>query len=175
VVFNRQARIDNTNNSINNIICGIKNGVMLDGTNFDAVEFYKLLPFDNQVTAKEILNDFGAKQRSDFLTRFRSLLTTVVPEHCDEIIKYMVDNNITTTALRPFSTSLIYRTNYILEGRELTTEDKDVILSYIDENNMPKVEGAFDAVRKKLLNGEITKDDVKSKKYVPTLKCTLIP
>jgi len=48
-------------------------------------------------------------------------------------------------------------------------------MGYIRENGLPMVGKSYDAVRKKYLNGEITKEDVKSKKYVPFNKPIMAP
>lgn len=172
---NRNKRIENTRNAVDNMVCGIKTGYLLDGTPFDEVEFLKLIPFSDQQTARELLNDFGAKQRSEFSSRIRSLLTTINPDECDTIIRYMGEHSMDSLSFRPLDMREIYNTKFIVSGREITSSDKDIILSYISENSLPMVYKSFDAVRKKYLNGEITKDDVKEKKYIPPFKCTLVP
>lgn len=172
---NRSIRMDNVKSAIANMACGIKTGCLLDGTPFDELEFLKLVPFSDQQTAKELLNDFGAKQRSEFSSRIRSLLTTVNPDECDTIIRYMADHSIDSASFRPLNMREVYDTRFIVSGREITDSDKDIILSYISENSLPFVYKSFDVVKAKYANGEISKEDVKEKKYIPPFKCTLVP
>ncbi len=49
----------------------------------------------------------------------------------------------------------IMNTRYIINGEELSKESKEEILKYMEDRNIPFIQGAFGAVKNKYLAGEL--------------------
>jgi len=173
--YNQKLRINQNLSDMNEIVRGIKTGKTLDGKEFDAVEFLKLIPFFDMDSSKEVLNDFNIRKGADFSTRIRTLFNYFYPNDYREILTFLNENKIDNVSFQQLREKDVYGTKIIVNGREITEEDKHVIMGYIRENGLPMVGKSYDAVRKKYLNGGITKEDVKSKKYVPFNKPIMAP
>lgn len=174
---NRKLRIMLTNAKINEIVCGIKTGFLSDGTPFDAVEFIKRLPFYDNETGREILTDFNISlfAKSDFNIKMRALITKLLPNDSELFLKCMHKHRIDNSTVQPLNLKEVYATRYFVNGKEIKQDETELMLCYMKENNIPMINRGLSLTRDKYLNGEITKKDVKVKKYVPQSRYTLIP
>lgn len=172
---NRVNRISKNTANLGNIANGVKTGYTLDGKVFDIIEFLKRIPFWDLESSREVLDDFGVRKGSEFSLRIRALIKQVMPEYYHEILKYLNENNIDTYYFQPLREKDVYGIKLTVNGREVTKEDKDIIMNYIKENDLPMVVKSYEVVRNKYLDGEITKDSVKSETYEAPKKYTLVP
>ncbi|MBO5376110.1 MAG: hypothetical protein J6A52_04595 [Bacilli bacterium] len=174
---NKKIRIMLTRAKVNEIMCGIKTGFLSDGTPFDEIEFIKRLPFYDTETGREILTDFNISlfAKSDFNIKLRALITKILPKDFETFLRYAHKCRIDNGTVQPFNLKELYATRYFVNGREIKQEETELMLSYMKENNIPMINRGLSIVRDKYLNGQITKKDIKEKKYIPPHKCTLIP
>ncbi len=181
---NRTTRIKEVKMRIEEIANGIQTGFLSDGRKFDVLEFFRIFPFVDGPSTNEILTDFGSKYNhlTKNIIRSKYFLEENFPQYSDIIHKYMAQNKINNGSGKTFLDTYrrldigeIYRTRHIINGREITDEDKDKVLSYLKENNIPLISMAYSAAVNKYINGELNCSKVKAKRLTINNGQTLIP
>ena len=157
----RQRRYDARSN-IRDIYSGITTGYTRSHTKFDELECYNLLPFRSIDNLNELLDDFKSKNAPTLEMKFRKLIETVEPEMAPTIYKYLIDHKIITRPHNMTTFEDIKRENVIINDRQVTDEEKETIVRYIDLHNTPLYCRAVTLVRNKVLNGEISLDKEKN-------------
>lgn len=153
---------ENYKEIIKDLAFGINNGTLKDGTKFDFLEFLKRVPF--------ILD------KEDFIHNLTVFMKKNNKDEMSIILKYIKENNMYNPRFfYDISVPAIYQTKIIINGRELTDADKDFIVNYIKDNNMPFITKTYMLVREKYLNGELKNNKVKKNKKENYKKRVLIP
>lgn len=128
----------------------IKTGISSDGTAFDLLEFLKRVPFKNSKNFVHSIEDFMKRNN---------------PQECNIIMGYIRRNRLhLPSAFKLLDIRAIYSIKTIVNGVEITNEDNNLIIEYLNINNIPLINSAYILVRKKYLNGEITKDMINEQK-----------
>lgn len=148
---NKKSRQFLTVKKVNNLYKGLTTGVTEDGERFDLVEFYKNVPFYDIETSKETLSDFDAPGSSTIDRKIRSLINVIKPEYSQEIMKYIYSNNLFGLLPKEMSEKEIRETNYFVNGIELSSEDKEIIIKYMKKYRIPFLLKAYNAVRDRYL------------------------
>lgn len=154
-------RRDNTRRCIRELYDAIGNGKTKEGIPFDELEFYNLLPFKNDRNLVELMDDYGVKKAATAEMRFKKLIEMVEPEKVDRIFNYMISHNIRLNPNSMMSHGDIKRENFIHNGKQITSEDKDVIISYLNTRNTPLYTKAVSLLRNKVMDGVISFDENK--------------
>lgn len=177
VALNSKVRATIAKDKLDNIISGIETGYLLDGSEFNEIEFFKLLPFYNKESAKEISSDFGiVSSVAEVWDRLRVLVRELYPESLGKFYSYTNARRINNRALESFNIDDIYNTFVSVNGRVVTDEEKTEILKYMEENSIPMISKAYTLVRNQfLVNGFSHNLDPKVKRYTPSKKYTLVP
>lgn len=133
--------------TISNLATGIRTGVLVDGTKFDLLEFIKRVPFKNSHNFYYVINNFML--RNNF-------------SDCQIILNYIYNNQLhLPNVFKPLNVSSLYNIKTIINGKELTREDIDIIVEYMNQNNIPLIRKTYGIIRKMYLNDEINVDTVK--------------
>ena len=161
---NYRERRYRTRCSFNEMYRGITTGKTRFGHDFTLLEFAMLYPFKNIDTLNELIEDFGATKGSNIDIKTKNLIRKVVPEKADTIIKYMVDNKMYLNGYNPMTERDIRNTRMIIGDREVTEEDKDDIIRFMNYHEMPYYPKVFNLVRDRQLSEGLYPKDVKSLK-----------
>jgi hypothetical protein len=131
-------------------------GELENGETYDVLDFYSNLPFYSNDTVKELLTDFGAKKGVNLNQNMKYLIEHVEPIYARCILDYIKRNNLYFSN-RPFTLhkDSILKTKYIINGKELTDEDKSNIVRYMENRNIPFVIDTFTVVKNRYANGEL--------------------
>ncbi len=165
----KNARKTITITRLNNLYNGIKTGLNRDGSEFDELSVYRNLPFYDNASALEVLGDFEVSNVYQLDRKLKMLVDKVKPEATRDIhmciIKYGpfkgAIQNVDATVM---SEREIYTTNFIVRGVELTDQDKEKIMNYMRNNDIPFLPRCFSAVRDRYLDGSLDIDEVKTLK-----------
>ena len=144
---------------------GVTTGVTPSGKKFDKVRFYSNLPFYNQETSKSIINDFGFKNLPTVSQRFRVLFENLCWSDANEIMKYVYTNRLIEDNPRLIREEDAKNIRYIVNKKELSSEDVEKILNYMKSKNIPLLHKAFEACKTKY-----TKEGLPPRKLVLTPK-----
>lgn len=153
-----RARKYDTRRKIREMYDGIVNGKTREGYPFDELEFYNALPFRDDRNLAELLEDFQCKGAPTQEAKFKKLVETVEPEKASTIYSYMIEHKIVLKANLMMSHSDIKRENVIRNGKQITEQDKDVIIRYLNARNTPLYTKAVSILRNKVIDGVITLD-----------------
>ena len=153
-----RSRKYDTRRKIREMYDGIVNGKTREGIPFDELEFYNLLPFRDERNLVELLEDFNCKGAPTSEARFKRLVETVEPEKASTIYSYMIEHKIVLKSNLMMSRHDIKRENVIRDGKQITKEDKDVIIRYLETRNTPLYTKAVSLLRNKVIDGVITLD-----------------
>ena len=159
---NRKIRCLKISETLADLAYGIKNNEFPNGSPFDLLEFIKRVPF---------------KKSKNFIYELTAFLERNNPQDKDTIMNYLYNNKLhLPTALAPLDINDIYKTKNIINGRELTYEDKTNIINYLKVNNIPLVNKAYSFAKVKYLNGEIALELIRKETIITKKKgITLIP
>lgn len=181
-IENKEIRTACVKDSLDNIIEGIKTGYLKDGSKFDLSEFFRLFPFRDNASVSELTSDIGLVNKLILFPSARRYLENTYPEYVAPIFKYISANRLNITrdlntydAYLPIRISEIYKTKHIVNGKEVTDSDKDNVLAYMMEKEMPMVSRAYSATLDKYLRGELTIDKEKQKTLSRSIGQTLVP
>lgn len=155
--------------TIDNLINGIKTGLLNDGTPFDLLQFIKRTPFKGKDYYMDAILSFAQKNNSDGF----------------EILnKYLRENNFNYMGVfKPLNLKELYSTKVTVNDREITKEDIDNILDYLRLKKIPIIAKSYTYVRNKYLAGEITpemieelrKENPQKENEKAKVKCFIIP
>jgi hypothetical protein len=161
---NQKERKIRTFEKINNLFTGIKTGSLPNGEEFNRIEAYRNLPFYDEITAKECIEDFNVKS-APFLTRkIKLLLESIEPYKSTAIMNYLYQEDlIGSTNPSLITEDDIYKTLIIYDGKEMTKEDKQNILGYMKQTRVPFLSRAFNEVRKEYYNGNIKRNKIEKR------------
>lgn len=149
---NKELRKKDVLRKISNLIEGVKTGKLGDNTDFNTVEYFANLPFYDDVSSKEVLNDFGIKLQSNLSLRLKALLFAIDNENTPSVLNYANANRLNFDYMqRMISKKEIIETNIIMDHYKLTLEDKIEIINYMRKRKIPFLPKAFDEVKKKYL------------------------
>ena len=147
---------------MHNLYVGITTGALLDGTKFDLLEFIKRLPFK--------------KVGTKFCYEITNFLRKNNPTEEATIMIYIKDNKLDKESFNyALNVNYLYQTKCVINGREITNEEIDLIIEYLKQNNIPVVNKTYLLAREKYLNNEIDLEDVMAKKWKKPIERTLIP
>lgn len=148
--YNRKVACFKNAMTIKDIAKGIETGYLSDGTKFDMLEFIKRVPFKREPDLIEALSSFG---RSGVLGE------------CRVLIDYIYRNNLNKiNSLSFISKEDTINTRSYINGTEITKEMNKIVFDYLESNNIPTVNRAYNVVLRKLLSGEITEEMVEKQK-----------
>ena len=109
----------------------------------EVLEFLRRIPF---ITSRTFVNKL-----MEFMKRNNSI------EEYNAIMSYMAKNRLFDKNLtKPLAIEELYKERTIINGREITKEDNDIILEYMKENKYPMIRKSYVLVRKKYLNDDIS-------------------
>lgn len=147
---------------MHNLYVGITTGALLDGTKFDLLEFIKRLPFK--------------KVGTKFCYEITNFLRKNNPTEEATIMIYIKDNKLDKESFNyALNVNYLYQTKCVINGREITNEEIDLIIEYLKQNNIPVVNKTYLLAREKYLNNQINLDDVVIKNCEKPIERTLIP
>jgi hypothetical protein len=139
---------------------GITTGVTPEGIPFDELECYSLFPFRNTKNLNELIKDFKAKNASSLNGKISNLLNEVMPENkAITIYDYMLNHNIIPHVDNHVSEKEIINTKNIVNGEEVTKEQKEVMIKYLRVRKVPTYPRVITLVRDKVLSGNIFYDN----------------
>jgi len=141
---------------LNNLYEGITTGY-INGEEFDDIELVKNLPFYNEEDSKEALNNLELKGAPNYSQRLKKVLEYVCPDKKDVIYKYIINKKL-VNGDSTLKKEEFYRTGYIIGGRKITDNDKDIIVNFIEDNNLPPISFSYRAVMQKYLDGTLKKN-----------------
>ena len=166
--FNKGLRILEVTGRMNNIKTGVKTGKLPNGEEFDRLAFYANFPFYKEEYTREILKDFNARNAGYIDQRFKALMQQMVPESTYDILKYVFDNKLLSSTSTPINEKVINNTRNIINGREITDEEKAKMIEYMNDNRISWLTIGFQEVRDRYLAG--TLDLESGKKLVKETK-----
>lgn len=152
---NRSMRRAIVMEKLQNIKCGVETGYTKEGTPFDSIEFFANMPFYNDLSAKEVFEDFEISNVPFLDKKLKSLLFKVDSESAPKIVKYIYSNELLCNGSKQFKEQEIYNTRCSVDGRLITDEEKRLILGYIKERNIAPLERAYKEVRDRYLDGTL--------------------
>lgn len=158
---NKMIRMSETARKVDNIKAGVTTGYTNDGYEFDEVEFYANLPFDDNFTYKEVFEDFGLRKMPSFDKRFRVVLEELCPENSRDIMGYVYEKSVLYNNPSKITENSIMNTTFILEDQSLSDEAKQEIIAYMKRRNIPFLSCAFNAVKNKYVTKGLEKEDQK--------------
>lgn len=141
---------------LNNLYEGITTGY-INGEEFNDIELAKNLPFYGEEDAKEALKNLELKGAPNYSQRLKKVLEYVCPEKKDVIFKYLIGKKL-ANGDNILKEAEFYRTGYIIGGREITDNDKDIIVNFIKDNNLPPINFSYRSVIQKHLDGTLKKN-----------------
>lgn len=125
---------------------------------FDAVEFYKNLPFSDFETANEVIEDFGLKKLSSIDQKLKTILGNFYPDDLKVMCKSIYDKGLITRDLNRISEHEIRNMNYMKNDVVLTSQMKEDIVNYMKKENLPFLVVVYNAVRNKCLENGLDND-----------------
>ncbi len=155
------ARKTETINNVNEIYNGIITGKLPNGEDFTDIELYARVPYYTEETCKELLSDFNARSYKMIAKKIGSIVEKINPDIVRTITDYIGRNNLFGTDQPMITEKEIYGTEFVLNNKKLTDEDKDNIISYMKERRIPFLYKAFNTVKKEYLNNNIKVDKPK--------------
>ncbi len=128
---------------INNLIIGINSGFFEDGKEFSILELIKRLPFKG--------TDRPIKELHKFVL-------TIMPEG-RPLLDFLGRNNLITNGCAKNDDKYWFKqvigSKYTINGREVTPEENNMLITYMIHNQIPMYSKMFMYVRKLYLNGEL--------------------
>ncbi len=152
---NKIQRMDDVSRKIRNIVSGVKTGKTTDGEDFDKIEFYVNLPFYDEMSSRETLEDFNIRKTPFIDQRFKSILLALAPQETYDVLKYSLNNKLLSSKSHTITEKEIAETRYTVNGITLTDEGKQHIINYMKERKMPWLALAFQEVRDRYLDGTL--------------------
>lgn len=167
-------------NALKNIECGIRTGGVLDGTEFDILEFWKRIPFKYSKGKKtdflefKKLNPYIYFHSNDFYKQIENFTrATMSSEESKTILKYMKDNNIkdyryiSADELRKKYSGTTTIINWdTKERKKFSSEDFENVIYYMKNNKYPFLIKVFTIAQQKYINGEINVEELKAEEKV---------
>ena len=139
---------------------GITTGITPEGIPFDELECYSLFPFRNTKNLDELIKDFKAKNASSLNGKIANLLNEAMPVNkAITIYDYMLNHNIIPRVDNHVSEKEILNTKNIVNGKEVTKEQKEVMIKYLRVRKAPTYPRVITLVRDKVLSGNIFYDN----------------
>ena len=148
---NRLARQLDVIRKIENLRSGTTTGHTTDGSKFDEIEFYCNLPFYDIDSSNVVCDDFKVRKAQTVDKRIRDLCDVICFTNTNDIMKYMYDHKIIYRNPSLIKEEDIMKTNYSVNGKELTQEGKVAIVKYMKARNIPFIAPAFSAIKNRYL------------------------
>jgi len=115
----------------------------------EVLEFLRRIPF---ITSRTFVNKL-----MEFMKRNNSI------EEYNTIMSYMAKNRLFDKNLtKQLDIEELYKEITIINGREITKEDNDIIINFMRENRYPMIRKSYVLIRKEYLNGNLNLDKKKS-------------
>ena len=158
--INKKIRFIKNKVTIQELAVGIRTGFLPNGEKFDTLEFIKKTPFKGK--------DFA-----NIIAEF--MKTSHMPEF--EIVMNYINNNKLhlPSTFKEIDINELYNIKIIVGNRELTKEDIDYIIEYLNLNNIIITNKTFTLARNKYLNGEINIEEIKKSNKKEFKERILIP
>ena len=163
---------------------GIKTGIFTDGTNFDMLEFYKRLPFADEIGRRDFadcceVNPLIIDSKLIFgrIDKFTEIADPVSNKIIMDFVRIKrisrirmmkeVDLKYKYQSITRFCKKVIDSNgNEFIIDKELTTSDIDKVINYMKVNNLLFLEPIFILVLERYFIGEIKLDEGKHHKLV---------
>ena len=159
---NKLFRIEETRNKCLRINEGIETGEV-DGHEFTQIDFFKMLPFYEYDRRKEIVNDLNIRNNGFNLCCLRNVFSVLGADK-KLFIQYTNKENISESSFDKVKEKEFLKDGLIVNGILLDDEDKNNIISYMKDENIPMIKGALYAVRQAYMNETLhTKEKGKEK------------
>ncbi len=156
---NREMRKSAAIRKVEEIKYGVIGETLENGEKYDALDYYSNFPFYSIETTKELLDDFGIKKGVNLNQNIKILMRHIEPENIDLILDYIGRNNLYFSNYPvEIKKESILNTKYIINGRELTDEDKDNIVRYMENRGIPFVIDTFTIVKNRYAKNELDID-----------------
>ena len=144
--INKKIRFIKNKKTIEELAVGIKTGFLPNGEIFDMLEFIKMVPFKGK----------------DFASVIEDFMKTSNMSEISIIMNYINSNKLhLPTAFKEIKLDELYNTKMIVGNREITKEDIDYIIEYLNLKNILVTYKTFTFARNKYLAGEINIEKLK--------------
>lgn len=171
-VENIKKRYDERINSLKEIANGIKTGKLSDGTSFDILQFWKLVPFKYFHGLQMELHEYkkyvnpaiSQLPTSSFYHDIRNFITVALPEEKDTILKYMCKHEAFSFNYITLNEMIDNQRTVISQQREMPTgelvdidfgiDDIINIFKYINYHKLPSLTQVYSEVKERYINGE---------------------
>lgn len=157
-LYEKGERQYKTIKDINDLAEGIAKGNIYDGDLENVIEVYSKLPIYNEEADSEILDDFKVRNDHYFIQKIKGIVRKIRPNAEKDIISYIIKNSMIDKEQIMTSENEIYRTDFVIDGKELTKEDKTNIINFMKEERIPFLSRAFNIVKDEYIKGNLEKD-----------------
>ena len=156
VNLNRELRKTGTMSRVDNLT----KGIFEQGDAYDEIEYFKNLPFYDDETAKEILEDFGLKNASTFEGKLKNLLVALKPGSAARVLDYIQSNRLffgLTNQKEKEETLKSVGYSIPEKGIHIGEDDVEYIISFMRQEKIPLLRTTFRVVRDKYISGCLEK------------------
>ena len=171
-VDNIRKRYDERVNSLKEISTGIKTGKLSDGTQFDILQFWKLVPFkyfrglqmELREYKKYVNPAISQLPDSSFYKNIRNFVSDTLPEETDIILKYMCKNKAFSFRYTTLDEMVNNQKNIITQKKKMAngelvdidfkTDDVVNIFKYINYYKLPPLVQVYSVLKERYINGE---------------------
>lgn len=146
--------------TMKNIINGIKTGYLFDGTEFNELEFWRIIPFINRDYGNNELDDLKeidckVTRHNSFTERVRDFTLHFLPNDHHYICEYLRDNKIQERSILYFDDNIYTNVNIVINDRIVTKNDITLVINYIKNNNLPRIRRVLAIILRKYFDNEI--------------------
>lgn len=184
---NIRKRFDDRVKSLKEIAKGIRTGELSDGTTFDILQFWKLVPFkyfhglqmELHEYHKNITSRIPLTPDSSFYSNIRNFITPTLWDEKDVVLGYMRENNIksfkyiTLDEVIKIQRGTISQKKVLPNGETIEVEfdidDIIKIFKYMGYYNLPSLAQVYSILKERYLNGQdLSVPEFKEQKeYIP--------
>lgn len=163
--------------TMKNIVHGIKTGYLFDGSEFDELKFWRIVPFINRESSNnEFLDlreiDPNITRHHTFNNRLRDFSLRFLLDDHSLICKYLNEYKIVERSVLYFTDDIYDKVNYQINSRVVTKKDITLVVNYMRNNNYPMIRRVFALIIHKYFNNEI---DINQNSNNEKEKVLLIP
>ena len=124
----------------------------------DELEYFKNLPFYDDITAKEVLEDFGVRNAPQFEQKLKNLLVALKPGTAARVQKYIYEHKLNLgLANQKENEATLKRMDYSIpeKGIHIGEDDVEYIISYMKKERIPLLRTPFRIVRDRYISGTL--------------------
>jgi len=187
-IENIKKRFNDRVNSLKEIANGIKTGKLSDGSSFDILQFWKLVPFkyfhglqmELHEYNKYVDSRFPLVPDSSFYRNIRNLINLTLPEEKETILGYMNKNgtyrfsyiSINEVIKEQKNTTSLKKVFPNGDAIEIDFDKDDIIqiFNYMNYHKLPHLAQVYSELRERYLNGEdLSVPEVKKYEDIPLI------